>query len=284
MGEAGENLSQQTVSGLSWQMLASVVKFVAKFGIGVVLARLLPPEDFGIVGLAYIATGFASTLADLGLGPALIQKNEITERHVRVSQTISVLMAAVMAVALYGVAGFVADFFNDARVEPVLQVLALTFLFSGFSITAGALLMRRLAFDVTVKIELLASIIGYGGLAIALAASGYGYWSLVWGTIAQTVLSAVLTYLSARHSLLPLIAKSEVKDLFSFSAGMSLSSTVNYFARQGDYFVVGRLMSATSLGLYSRAFTLMEMPHSFLGSALSRVLFPAASRVQDDPE
>lgn len=282
--QESDNLSQQTVSGLSWQMLASVVKFVSRFGIGIVLARLLPPEDFGIVGLAYIATGFASTLADLGLGPALIQRKEINERHVRVSQTISLLMAGVMAVVLYAGAGLVADFFNDPRVEPVLQILTLTFLFSGYSITAGALLTRRLAFDITVKIELLASIVGYGGVAIGLAVAGYGYWSLVWGTITQTVISAVLTYLAARHPLRPLIAKAEIRDLFSFSVGMSLTSTVNYFARQGDYFVVGRLMSATSLGLYSRAFTLMEMPHSFLGSALSRVLFPAAARVQDDPE
>lgn len=281
---AGKSLSQQTVSGLSWQMLSSVVKFISRFGIGIVLARLLPPEDFGIVGLAYIATGFASTLADLGLGPALIQRKEISERHVRVSQTISLAMAGVMAVVLYANAGPISDFFNDARVEPVLQVLAFTFLFSGFSITAGALLVRRLAFNVTVKIELLASIVGYGGVAVGLAVAGYGYWSLVWGTIAQTVLSATLTYLAERHSLRPLIARAELRDLFAFSTGMSLSSTVNYFARQGDYFVVGRMMSATSLGLYSRAFTLMEMPHSFLGSALSRVLFPAAARVQDDPE
>ena len=277
-------LAQQTASGLGWQVSASAIRFLGRFGVGVALARLLPPEDFGIVGIALIATGFASTLADLGLGPALIQAKAITERHIRVSLTLSVLMAFLMAAALYGSARLIADFFDDARVGPVLRLLSLTFLLSGFSVTAAALLVRRLAFKTTVKIELLSSIAGYGGVAIPLAAAGFGYWSLVWGTIAQTALSVPMTYVAGRHSLRPLISRAEIRDLLRFSSGMSLSSTMNFFARQGDYFVVGRLMSAASLGIYSRAFMLMELPHLFLGTALSRVLFPAASRVQSEPE
>lgn len=279
----GENLSKQTVSGVSWQMLASAIKFVAQFGTGIALARLLPPEDFGIVGLAYIATGFATILTDLGLGPALIQRRDISERHIRLCHTFSLSSALVIGAALYVSAGFIADFFNDARVEPVLQVLAFTFPFSGFSITSGAILTRRMAFNTIVKIELFASVVGYGGVAIALAVSGFGYWSLVGGTLVQTVLATLLTYAVTRHDLRPFLAREELRDLFGFSAGMSLTSTANYFARQGDYFVVGRLMDATSLGFYSRAYSLMQLPLTFFGRALSRVLFPAASKVQDDP-
>jgi PST family polysaccharide transporter len=279
-----DKLAQRTASGLGWQVSASGIRFLGRFGIGIALARLLPPEDFGIVGIALIATGFASTLADLGLGPALVQAKNITQRHIRVSLTLSVLVALLMATLLYSSAGLIAGFFDDARVGPVLRLLSATFLLSGFGLTAGALLARRLAFKTTVKIELLSSIIGYGGVAIALAAAGFGYWSLVWGTIAQTALSVPLTYAAERHSLRPLISRVEIRDLLRFSSGMSLSSTVNFFARQGDYFVVGRLMSASSLGIYSRAFMLMELPHFFLGTALSRVLFPAASRVQSEPE
>lgn len=277
-------LGQQAVSGLSWQMLASAIKFVSSFGIGIALARLLPPEDFGIVGLAYIATGFAATLTDLGFGPAIIQRKELTERHIRVCQTLSVAATVLMGVALFASAGLIADFFKDPRVEPVLQVLALSFPFTGLGITSGALLTRQLAFKTLVKIQLFASILGYGGVAVAMAATGFGYWSLVGGTLVQTVLSTVLQYVASRHTLRPLVSRAEVRDLFGFSAGMSLTSTVNYFARQGDYFVVGRLMDATSLGLYSRAYTLMQLPMTFFGQALSKVLFPAASRVQDDPE
>lgn len=279
-----QDLSRQTVSGLSWQMLSSVVRFVAQFGIGIALARLLPPEDFGIVGLAYIATGFATILTDLGLGPAIIQRKELTQRHVRVCHTLSVVAAVLIGIALYGSAGLIADFFKDVRVEPVLQVLALTFPFSGFGTTAGALLTRRMAFSTLVKIELITSIVGYGAVAVTMAALGYGYWSLVGGTLVQTVLAALLKYAVTRHDLRPLTTRAEINDLFGFSAGMSLNTTVNYFAQEGDYFVVGRLMDAASLGFYSRAYALMQLPMKFFGSSLFHVLFPAAARVQDDPE
>lgn len=270
--------------GLSWQLLANVVRFVAKFGIGIALARLLPPEDFGIIALAYIATGFAQTLADLGLGPALVQKQEITDRHVRVCHTVSLALGGVMSGVLFVGAGAVAAFFDDGRVEPVLQVLALTFLLSGFSVTSRALLTRRLRFDVTVKIDLLASIVGYGGVAVVMAAGGYGYWSLVGGTLSQAILTASLTYAASRHPSRLLIGVAELRDLLGFGVGISLTGIANYFARQGDYFVIGRIMTAASLGIYSRAYMLMELPLTFVGLAVSRVLFPAASRVQDDPE
>ncbi len=280
----GETLSSQTLSGLNWQVLASAVRFVAQFGIGIALARLLPPEDFGIVGIAYIVTGFASTLANLGFGPALIQRTELTERHVRVAHTLTVLVSAVMMVVLFASAERVAGFFGDGRVAPVLQVLSLTFPVTGFGTAAGALLTRRLAFDVLVRIELFASVIGYGGVAVVMAVAGYGYWSLVGGTLVQTVLATSLTYAAVRHDARPLTGRAEIRDLFRFSAGMSLTSLANYFARQGDYFVVGRLMDATSLGFYSRAYSLMQLPLSFFGDSLSRVLFPAASKVQGDAE
>ncbi len=262
--------------------MGSGIRFVAQFGIGIALARLLPPEDFGIVGMAYIVTGFAGVVSQLGLGPALIQREEITERHIRVCFTLSTLMGVLIAALCYAVANPVADFFHESRVAPVLRVLAWTFLFTGFGITSEALLRREMRFKTTVRIELVSSILGYGLVAVTLAVLGYGYWALVFGTLCQTAISAILSNLAARHSISLLIANQEVRDLFSFSAGMSLTSIANYFARQGDYFVVGRLMPAASLGYYTRAYNLMQLPLTFFGRAVGSVVFPAVSRVQND--
>ena len=129
-------LSRLAISGVAWQVVANLIRFGGQFIIGIALARLLPPEDFGIVGIATIATGFAATMATLGLGPAVIQRKEVTERHLRVCQTASLGMSFLVMLALQFSAGAVGDFFNDERVTPVLQVLALTFLLSGFSVTA----------------------------------------------------------------------------------------------------------------------------------------------------
>ena len=275
-------LSRLAISGVAWQVVANLIRFGGQFIIGIALARLLPPEDFGIVGIATIATGFAATMATLGLGAAVIQRKEVTERHLRVCQTASLGMSFLVMLALQFSAGAVGDFFNDERVTPVLQVLALTFLLSGFSVTAKAVLTRRMEFRTIIKIEMLSSIAGFGGVSISMAAAGCGYWSLVGGTLVQMCLSAIMSYSVVRNSLRPLVAAREIKDLLGFGAGISAEKIINYWALQGDYFVVGRLMNTVSLGYYTRAYMLMQLPQKFIGMALSRALFPAASAVQSD--
>ena len=279
-----EGLAHKAISGLRWELVGSFIRFVARLGIGITLARLLLPEDFGIVGAAFLVTGFASTMRDLGFGQALIQRKTVSGRHVRVCQTFSVAVSALLTALVYSSAVSVANVFGDTRVGPVVQVVAFTLLFSGFGSTSHALLRRRLAFRTTVRISLVSNILGYGTVAVPLAMLGFGYWSLVGGSLAENLSSSLLTYSAERHSLKPLIARTEIRDLVGVSVGMSLDSTANYFALQGDKFVVGRLLSLTSLGFYSRAYALMELPLALIGSAASRVLFPAMAQVQDDRE
>ena len=278
------DIGRETVTGISWQAAANLVQFVARFGFSIILARILLPEDFGVVAVATLATGFASTLTDLGLGPALIQRKSVSSGHIRSCFTFSTLAALAMGTLLFLSAGALASLFNEPRVEPVLQLLSITFPLSGVSITSRALLTRDLRFKTLVKIQLVATILGSGVLSVILAWMGFGYWALVWGQLGQGVGSSLLTYAAARHSLRPLFAAEPFKELFGFSFGMSLTSTVNYFALQGDYFVIGRMMDSAALGFYSRAYSLMQLPLSFLGGAISRVMFPVASRVQDQPE
>ena len=278
------DIGRETVSGISWQAAANLVQFVARFGFSIVLARILLPDDFGVVAVATLATGFASTLTDLGLGPALIQRKSVSQGHIRSCFTFSTLSALAMGTLLFVSAGALASLFNEPRVEPVLRLLAITFPLAGVSITSRALLTRDLRFKTMVKIQLGATIVGSGFVSVILAWLGFGYWALVWGQLGQGISSSLLTYAAARHSLRPLFAAEPFKDLFGFSFGMSLTSTVNYFALQGDYFVIGRMMDSAALGFYSRAYSLMQLPLSFLGGAISRVMFPVASRVQDQPE
>jgi O-antigen/teichoic acid export membrane protein len=281
---AAGDLGQQTISGLSWQVLANVVRFGGHFAISVVLARLLPPEDFGIVGIAYIATSFAYVLTDAGLREALIQRKTINERHIRVCYTVSTLLGLLLTIGVYQSADLVAGFFQDERVGAVLKVLSVSSVLTGFAVTGAGLMVRRFAFKKLVTIEVIASVLGYGVIAIVLAASGFGYWSLVAGTLVQAAIVAVLTYASERHSLRPLIASRELSRMLGFSAKISAASVTNFFALKGDQFMIGRMMDAASLGFYTRAYTVMQLPQSFIGLALSRVLFPAASRVQDEPQ
>jgi lipopolysaccharide exporter len=279
-----DDLGRRTASGLNWTVLASFVRAFASFGIGVLLARLLPPEDFGVVAAAYVVTGLVYVIAESGFAPALVQRAAVSDRQVRLCHTVAVLLGGGAAAAVYFGAAPVAGFFRDPDVGRVLRILAFASLFSAFGLTSRALLLRQLRFRALVHIELVASILGYGGIAVALAWAGFGYWSLVFGTLSQAVLSALLSYTAVRHSIRPLLATAELRDLLGFSAGISLVNLANFFAVKGDYLVIGRVLDAASLGFYSRAFTLMELPMVVFGASLGRVLFPAASHVQGDPE
>ena len=155
----GEDFGSKSISGFSWQAAANLIQFLSQFAIGIALARLLFPEDFGVVAIATIATGFATTFTDLGLGPALIQRRELDAAHVRTCFTFSTLAALAMGLLLFVTADPIADLFREPRVAPVLRVLSLTFPLSGLNITSKALLTRDLRFTTLVKIQLVASLV-----------------------------------------------------------------------------------------------------------------------------
>lgn len=281
-GETPTNLFQKTASGVGWRMVGSWIGVFSSFVFSVALARILPPEDFGIIGMALIVTSFVYTFRDFGLGQALIQRREITDGHIRTCFTMALMMGIGITGIMIGSAGLVAGFFSDERVAPVLRVLAVSSLFAALAKTSTSLLYRRLQFRTTVAIELVSNIIGYGGVSVVMALMGYGYWSLVGGIITQNALQAALAYLAVRHSLRPYIGKTESRDLLGFGGAATANEMLNFFALKGDYIIIGRVMDAVSLGFYTRAYALMELPLAALGQALSRVLFPAASRAQSD--
>lgn len=277
-----KDLGRKAAAGLTWKFSSIAANTVVNFGIGVVLARLLPPEDFGLIGLAWIVVGFAELFVSLGLGPALIQKKELNERHIRVGFTLSLVMSLVMAAAVYLIAPWGAVLLRDSRVTPILQVLCGMFVVRGMGVTSRALLSRRLAFRPLFIISL-AGAVGYGVLATVLAFTGFGVWSLVYGSLLQAAIGTGLSFGYARHSVRPLASRGEFQDLAAFGAGISLASVFNYVARKGDYFIAGRLLGPAPLGLYTRAFNLMSLPTSAFVQGLGSVLFPVMSKMQDQP-
>jgi O-antigen/teichoic acid export membrane protein len=279
--DASEPLRQRTVRGASWSFLDQGVGFATQFVIGVVLARLLQPEDFGLLGMAWIVMGFGAVFVYLGLGPALIQRRHLTERHIRVAFTVSAVAGVCISLAVMVAAPLAAQALGDERVTPLLRVTSIILVCSGLQIPSQALLQRRLDFRRIFYVNVANSAV-HGLTAIGLAVSGFGVWSLVCGMIAQRVGSLILYYVSVQHSIKPLIARNELKELASFGVGVSLAQIFNYFALQGDYFVVGRVLGSSALGVYTRAYSLMQMPTQRFVGVLSRTLFPAVSIIQDD--
>lgn len=275
------DLKKRTIGGFKWATIERGASVIVQFIIGVVLARLLPPEDFGLIGLAMIIVGFSQIAVDLGLGPALIQRKNITERHVRVCFTTSALLGITIAIIVFLIAPFIAKILGTAKVIPIVKAFSLLFIFRGLQISSFSLLQKKMNFKALFFVNILKSSV-YGVLTIILALRGWGVWSLVIGNIAKDIVSLSVNYFFARHSIIPLLAIKELKDLSHFGVGMTINKIFNYFALRGDYFLIGRILGPYSLGIYTKAYRMMHLPGQQVINILSKVLFPAASVIQDD--
>ena len=280
---AAESLTDRTTRAAQWRLAGAAVGAVAQLAVGVVLARLLVPADFGVMTLAFVVLGLAQPLSDLGIGGAVVQRNELTNRHVRTAFTFSVLLGLAIATVMAAAAPLGGFIMRNASVTSVLRALAAGFAFRGTAVAAGALLRRQLDLRRLFFIETGSYVLGYGVVAVSLALYGYGVWSLVWGWLLQSLLTSGGQVATVRHSLRPLLAWRELKDLLHFGFGAAMSACVNYVALNGDNFVVGRWSGAASLGLYNRAYTLMNLPFTYAASVMSGVLFPAFAYVQGEP-
>jgi PST family polysaccharide transporter len=280
---ATEPLTRCTARAAQWNFVASALGAVSQFGTGVLLARLLAPEDFGIVVLALVVVVLVQPLSDLGVGNALIQRPALTERHVRCAATFAAVLGSAVAVAIGLIAPWAAAVLGDHRVAPVLRLLAAGIAIRGLAVAADALLRRQLDFRRQAAILTVSNLAGYGGVGVTLALSGHGVWSLAWGALAQTTLAAGGQLLVVRHSGRPLLARRELAELLHFGIGAAFSAWANQLALQGDNLVVGRWLGPISLGFYDRAYSLMNAPRACFASVISGVLFPAMSHVQDEP-
>lgn len=283
-GESGGQLLERTVHAVGWQFATVFGKYMLQFLVVAVLSRLLSPEDFGVVGQAMIFIGLANLFSDIGVAPALIQRKTISDAHIRVAFTFSVFTGLIMAGIAWLTAWIPAIVFRNPALEPLLQLLSVTLLFKSIGITATCLLMRRLDFRRWFWIYIGAYVVGSATVGVGMALAGYGAWALAWAYVTQDALSCLILLAVVRHPMRFLFARAEARQLLGFGVGMTLSRLTHYATENLDRFVVGRWLGAAPLGLYTRAYELLTVSNGTFAQVLGRVLFPAFSKMQDQPE
>lgn len=279
---AGEDLGRRVIGAAQWRVLSSILQAGLQFGLGVVLARLLTPSDFGLAAMAAVVVALATLLLDLGLGAAVVQRNPITERHVRVAATLGVLLGSLLAVGTLLIAPLAGSLLRAENLPAVLRAQAILFVLAGVGVTSRALLQRSLRFRQLALVDLVSYGLGYAPLSLVLALNGFGVWSLVVGALLQSLLANTLAVSVARHPWRPLLAWPEARELLRFGSVGALNGAVGQLAFHGDNLVVGRLLGAPVLGLYGRAFSLMMLPLWYVGNTLFSVLFPALTELRND--
>jgi O-antigen/teichoic acid export membrane protein len=282
MSRTAPTLTHRTISGMAWSAWGSGATGALTVLVLVLLTRLLSPADFGIVGAALIVIGFSLAFSQLGMGPALIQRPVLEDRHISTAFYASTGFGILVALLVWVLAPNIAGFFHMNALVPIVRALSVLFPIAGVSSVAENITQRDMRFRLLANTDVFAYSIGYGLVGVVLAMAGFGAWALVGGQIAQALLRAGVLLRAAPPKLRPRPSWVCFRDLMGFGMGLSAARLGVILANQADNLVVGRWLGAVALGLYSRAYQLMSVPTSLLGDVFDKVLFPTMSRVQED--
>jgi O-antigen/teichoic acid export membrane protein len=247
----------------------------------VVLARLLLPSDFGLIGMIAVFSGFAALFVDLGFGAALVQRRDLDDRHLSSAFWLNVATGLAFACLLAGLAPALAAFYDEARLLPLTLALSTNLLLASMVVVQGALLQREMNFRRLSVIEN-ASTLTAAVLAVGAALAGLGVWSLVVYGLANTTGRGVLLWSLSDWRPRLLIDRKAVGELWHFGSHLVGFASVNYWSRNTDNLLIGKFVGAAGLGIYDRAYQLMLMPLTQVTQVIGRVMFPAFSLIQDD--
>jgi lipopolysaccharide exporter len=273
-------LAQRSISAALWGASGSVVQLVLQFGIQVVLARLLGPEQYGLFALAGVLVSLGGFFT-FGVTSGLIQKRTVNDEDVRFANFWQLCIGAIVAAAVYLLAGPAAGFFQEPRVAPVIQALAIVCLVQALCSTAGALLQRELDFKSLQFASVGAYALGYGVIGIPLALAGYGVGALVMAFLIQTIALAALLYARSRHTLGLAIGHRDARWYCRYAVTVSATHVNNWALMNLSRVVVGRLFPSAAVGLYSLPYNLVTQLASTV-TGVQAPLFAAGARVQDD--
>jgi O-antigen/teichoic acid export membrane protein len=275
------SLSTFAFNSIKWSGFSQFGRQVLQIITTIILARLLVPEDFGLVGMAFIVIGFLNIFKDLGTSAAIIQKVNITDTLLSSVFWLNILFGSLIFLTVYFFSPVISYFFNDKRIEPILRVLSASFLISSFCNVHQALLEKKLLFKKLAKIELIATLIG-STIGITLAFCGFKVWSLVFQSIATFLVTSILLVYVEKWKPLFMVNFSELKSLYKYSGFLTGFNVFNYFFRNADNFLIGKFLGPTNLGYYNLAYRIMLYPMQTITVVISRVMFPLYSQIIND--
>lgn len=277
-------LTDEAVNNVVWQAAATGSSLVLKAGILILLARNIPPAQFGLIAAATVITSLATDFSQMGVHRALVQRLSLLTNHIRSAFAISLLTGTLAAISIGLAAPLLAAIFRMDESEQFIRFLAPTLLFTGIAAVSSSLLQRERRFRALGLIDFGSYLLGFGLVALPMAILDYGAWALAIGQMTQVV-SRTLALIALRRPAFALVPRvKESKELLRTGLGFSAGQIGNYVATQVDYLVVGRYLGAEALGIYNRAYQFLLLPAQLFGTVTSSVLFPTISSIQDQPE
>jgi PST family polysaccharide transporter len=281
MNAPKSRLSHEIFAGILWTCWGKGARTALQFVVLILLARLMTPHEFGVVGAALIIVGFSEIFTKIGLGPAIVQREDLEPRHLKTAAAVSLLLSVMIAVVIWLLAPYISTFFGYEGMESVIEALTFIFPIRGIGLVAESLAQRELNFKMLATTGTVSFFIGYFIVGIGLALMHFGVWALVAANLATSVVRVIpLLWLYPPTGFA--FEKKAFNELIYFSGGYTIARVANYGALQLDYVVVGHWLGLTALGFYGRAYQLMSVPASTFGQILDDVLFPSMAKIQND--
>ena len=275
------NIKEKTVSGLFWSFTDSFTSQGIQFIVGIVLARILTPREFGLIGMLTIFIAISQSFIDSGFSNALIRKTDCTSEDYSTVFYYNIFVSILFYILLLAFAGKISDFFKEPQLKNLIKVLGCGLLFNSLAIIQRTILIKELNFKLQMKISIIASTAS-GILAIFMAFFDYGVWSLIALTLGRFAFTSLFLWIWSEWRPLLLFSRKSFRELFSYGSKILISGLIDTIYRNIYYLIIGKFFSASELGFYTRADQFQALPSQNLNGVISKVSFPVLSNIQND--
>lgn len=275
------SLRKETISGLTWSFVENLAKQGIVFIVGIVLARLLTPREFGLIGMVTVFIAVSESFVNSGFSSALIRKKVCTDIDYSTVFYFNITIGVLFFIILFFSAPTIGSFFNEPEIIVILQVLGVVLIIDSISLIQRTVLTKRIDFKLQARISIISSIVS-GIVAVIMAYEGFGIWSLVSQRLLAQSLNTLFLWIWNKWRPLLVFSVDSFKELFGFGSKLLISGLIDTIYRNVYYLVIGKYFSAQELGFYTRANQFKGLPAENLTSIISRVTYPVLSTLQDD--
>lgn len=278
------SINKQSVSAVKWSALGSIAQYGLSILAQIILARMLGPENYGLFAMGNIVLSFSNFLSNFGFAYSLIQLENLNDKDIRFVFTWQFISGTGVAIGLYYLAPYVAQYFNEPRVDPIVRWLSLACIFSALTAPGNNLLKRKLDFRWINIIQIVSYIIGYIGIGIPMAYYGSGVWALVAAWLSQAFVMLVMTFIRYPYNIKPLFWYEGARTISNVGLTVFVTNICNWLLNNMDRIFLGRYLNSHAVGLYTVGYNLANTPNNLLIGALQPAFLSAGARLQSEPE
>lgn len=275
------SLRHKTIHGLSWSFIDSLANQGITFLVGIILARLLTPEEFGLIGMITIFIAISQSFIDSGFGQALIRKKDCKTEDYSTVFYYNLFLGLILYLLLFFSSGAIGVFFNRPQLKLLVQVMGINLVINSFGLIQKTILIKNIDFKLQAKISLISSIVS-GAAAIGMAVGGWGVWSLASKSLIQNLCTAGLLWVWNKWRPKKVFSLASFRELFGFGSNLLVSGLIDTIYKNIYYPIIGKFFSAAELGYFTRAQQFSMPPAQTMTETIQRVSYPALSTLQDD--